>query len=256
MFSSGTVTVVTAATGHEKLVNCLRSVQRQSHAQVEHVVVVDGQEWHERVQEAVTQSEPLQKKLHVVQLPQATGRNNWNGHRIYGAMSYLLNSEFISYLDEDNWLDPDHVESLLSAIRKTQSRWAFSLRKICDFSGNVIAFDNCESLGNLHRVFSKKDHFHIDTSCYLLHRELAVECSPLWYRPWRALRGEPCPDTLVCRQLLRQHPKTCSNRKHTLNYTVGNQALSVRAEYFLHGNQVMRDLYPNGLPWEQPRVGD
>ena len=69
VFSSGTVTVVTAATGHEKLVNCLRSVQRQSHAQVEHVVVVDGQEWHERVQEAVTQSEPLQKKLHVVQLP-------------------------------------------------------------------------------------------------------------------------------------------------------------------------------------------
>jgi hypothetical protein len=256
MFSADTVTIVTAATGHEKLVNCLRSVQRQSYAHVEHVIVVDGPEWQERVQEVVTQAEPSQKPVHVVQLPQATGRNNWSGHRIYAAMPYLLNSEFISYLDEDNWFDPDHVETLIFAIRKTQSRWAFSLRKICDFNGNVIALDNCESLGNLHHVFLNKGHFHIDTNCYLLHREVAVRCSPLWYRQGRWTEGKLGPDTLVCRMLLKHHPKTCTNRKHTLNYTVGSQAGSVRAEFFLRGNQVMRELYPSGLPWEQPRAGD
>jgi len=252
MFSEGTVAVVTATTGHEKLVNCLRSVQRQTYAQIEHFVVVDGPEWQERVQEAITQVQPFVRPVHVVQLPQATGRNNWSGHRIYGALPYLVNSEYVAYLDDDNWFDPDHVESLMSAIRQTQSRWAFSLRKICDIGGKLVTLDNCESLGNLHHVFHNKDLFHIDTNCYLLHRELAVECSPIWYRKGRWPQGKPGPDTLVCHALLKRHPQTCTSRNHTVNYTVGGHPEILTFEFFLRGNQAMRVRYPRGLPWEQP----
>lgn len=45
-------------------------------------------------------------------------------------------------------------------------------------------------------------------------------------------------------------PQVCSSRRHTVNYTVGNRPDSVRAGYFLRGNQVMRQAYPGGLPWE------
>jgi hypothetical protein len=31
---------------------------------------------------------------------------------------------------------------------------------------------------------------------------------------------------------------------------VGNRSDSVQAGFFLHGNEVMRQKYPNGLPWE------
>jgi hypothetical protein len=256
MFSAGTVAVITAATGHEKLVNCLRSVQRQTYRHVQHIVVVDGPEWPERVHEAIFQAEPSPRPVHVVQLPYPTGKNNFGGHRIYGALPYLLNTEFMSYLDEDNWIDPDHVESLVSAIRNTAARWAFSLRKIYDASGTLITHDNCESLGNLHPVFHNENLFHIDTNCYLLHREVAVQCSPLWYRRGRWPGGKPGPDTLVCQMLLKRHPQACCSRKYTLNYTVGSQSGSVRAEFFLRGNQVMRERYPRGLPWEQPTTGD
>ena len=252
MFSAGTVAVITAATGHEKLVNCLRSVQRQTFAHVEHYVVADGPQWQDRVREAVSQVQPVTKPLHVLELPHATGQSNWSGHRIYGALPYLVNSEFVAYLDEDNWYDPDHLESLLSALRQTQTRWAFSLRKIRDPSGNFVAFDNCESLGNLHHVFLNDQLFHIDTNCYLLHRELAVECSPVWYRQGRWPQGQPGPDTLLCQVLLKRHPQTCTNRKHTLNYTVGDHPDLLKAGFFLRGNQVMRERYPNGLPWEEP----
>lgn len=251
MFSQNTVTVVTAATGHEKLVACIQSVQRQTFSGVEHVVVIDGRERQEGVDEAVAQAGPFQKPLHVLPVPFSTGRSNFGGHRIYGSLPYLVNSEFICFLDEDNWFDPEHVESLVAEIRRTQSRWAFSLRKICDASGRLVTYDNCESLGNLHHVYFNKEHFHIDTNCYLMHRELAVRCAPLWYRQGRWPQGKPGPDTLVCRYLLKHHPQTCSNRKHTLNYTVESQTGSVRAEFFLRGNEVMRQRYPDGMPWEQ-----
>jgi hypothetical protein len=250
MFTQNSVTVITAATGHEKLVDCLNSVQHQTHSHLEHLVVVDGPEWEERVAEAVSQVGTLAKPLHFVRLPFPTGKHNYGGHRIYGAFSLLSNCEFVCFLDEDNSFDHDHLESLLSEIRRTNSRWAFSLRKICDARGQVLAPDNCESLGNLHPVFSNKQHFHIDTNCYLLDRQVAARCAALWYRQGRWPEGKPGPDTLLCRHLLKHFPETCSNRRHTVNYTVESQQASVRAGFFLRGNDAMQRLYPQGMPWE------
>jgi hypothetical protein len=250
MFTRDTVTVVTAATGHRSLPRCLASVQRQTYPHVEHVVVIDGPEWEERVRQAVAQLGAGARPLRLMCLPQATGKERWCGHRIYAAVSFLSNAEFIAFLDEDNWFEPDHVESLVSAVRATGSHWAFALRNIVDEEGTYITRDDCESLGNLHHVWFHREHFHIDTNCYLLKREVAVQFAAAWYRPTRPPDGQLQPDTLLCRLLLQHCPQGCSNRKYTVNYAVGNRPDSVRAEFFLHGNQVMRNAYPQGMPWE------
>jgi glycosyltransferase involved in cell wall biosynthesis len=130
MFTSDSVTVVTPATGHRNLPKCLESVQRQTFENVEHVIVVDGKDRQDAVDAALAQSPSAARARQVIVLPQATGKEKWNGHRIYGAMSLLCNSEFIAFLDEDNWYDPEHIEEILRAIRAQNAAWGFSLRKL------------------------------------------------------------------------------------------------------------------------------
>ncbi len=251
MFTGDTVTVVTAAVGHRDLPRCLASVQRQTYPQVRHFVVVDGVEHLAKVKDLLAKQVDANVPLDALCLPHPTGKDRWCGHRIYAAMSYLVNSEFVAFLDEDNWYEPDHVESLVRAIRSTDSDWAFSLRNIVSANGSFVTRDECESLGNLHHVFFDKEHFHIDANCYLLKREIAVQFSQAWYRPTRPPDASLQADTLLCESLLKHCPQGCSNRKYTVNYAVGNRADSVRADFFLRGNQVMHNAYPEGLPWER-----
>ncbi len=58
----------------------------------------------------------------------------------------------------------------------------------------------------------------------------------------------------MCKLLLEQCPKVCSNRKHTVNYAIGSRSDSPIAGYFLRGNQLLRAKYPQGLPWERPQA--
>jgi hypothetical protein len=256
MFTEGTVTVVTAATGHSKLARCIQSVQEQTYSPLEHWVVTDGSEREGQVARVLAQVGQARHPIRTVVIPDATGRNKWNGHRIYSAISFLVNSQFVCFLDEDNWFDPDHVQSLLQALWSSRSHWAFALRKICAENGKVVAIDNCESLGNLHPSFNVPNGYLIDTNCYFLSRELAVWSSALWYGPTNAQNVHQEPDRVLCRRLLEAWPRVCCNLKHTVNYTVYDRSDTVTAKFFHVGNEVMRKKFPAGLPWESHQGGD
>ena len=265
MFTPNTITVVTAATGHSNLVKCLESVEAQTFENVEHLVVVDGAEHEEAVraavERAVRNSGARSGKLarshvdslrtrEVLVLPHATGKERWNGHRIYGAMSLLCNTELIAFLDEDNWYDPEHLESVISAMRAKGAAWGFSLRKLWDAEGKFLGKDQCESLGSLHSTFIDPADHLVDTSCYVLKRQLAAHVSPLWYRPASPPYGMTPADREICKTLLRYHPVAGVTRQYTLNYLVGNRAESSQPAMFEEGNRQMADRYPHGLPWE------
>jgi hypothetical protein len=257
MFSRS-VTVITAATGHANLAKCLKSVQAQTYPDVEHFVVTDGVEHQSKVAGVIAGLAASAKKIHTMTLPYPTGKNRWCGHRIYAAASFLVNSQYLCYLDEDNWFEPAHIESLVLGIHADAAQWAYSLRKLVDINGNFVALDECESLGHLHAVFDAPKENLIDTSCYLLPREIAVEIAPIWYGPTaRGAEGIE-PDREVCMHLLKHRPRVYCSRQHTMNYTLGQGPLNVQSSYFLKGNQQMRERYPQGLPWERaprrPRV--
>ena len=253
MFTTNTVTVVTAATGHRHLARCVESVRRQTFANVQHWVVVDGVAREAAVRAAVPDLPAGPRPPRVVVLPDPTGLEGWNGHRIYGAASFLVSTEFVCFLDEDNWIDPDHVESLVAAVRAGGGIWAFALRKIVDGDGAFVTLDTCESLGSLHPVFHDDRQAHIDANCYLLSRLVAVLMGRWWYGRNRPEEGLGRPDQAVCRVLLGRAPPACTNRRHTVNYTVGNRpGRSVTADFFLRGNALMRQRYPAGMPWERP----
>jgi len=126
------VTVITATTGNEKLYDALLSVKKQTYKNVEHYVVVDGQE---RKKDAL---KILNKfpDVKLLVLPYATGKDNYNGHRIYGASTFLVNGKYVTFLDEDNYYEPDHIQSCVDVCEGKE--WVYSLRRIVDGEKNFI----------------------------------------------------------------------------------------------------------------------
>ena len=242
------VTIITATTGNALLDKCLESVQGQTFARVEHVVVIDGPEHGEKA-EAIIGKCGRSRPLHVIRLPCPTGKNRYHGHRIYGATPFLCDGDFVAFLDEDNWFEPDHIESLIEIINERQLHWAYSLRKITDRNGDVITTDDCESLGRWPVWNNPNDHL-VDTSCYMIRRDIAIRFSWVWNRRARP-PGVRDADRELCRLLMKHAGNFDTTGKYTLNYRVGSNPYSVNEDFFIRGNSIMSKKYPNGFPWQR-----
>jgi hypothetical protein len=163
---------------------------------------------------------------------------------VYGAAPWLVDAPLVAFLDDDNELDPAHIESLVSCLAAADGKavWAHSLRKIIDQDGKFVVNDTCESLGALSHTCLGPGDLLIDTSCYLLPRQLAVDACACWNSPFRgaAAEGRLETDRALASTLLKNVPWACT-RKHTVGYRVGSSPLSVKADFFLK-NDTGRDF--------------
>lgn len=235
------VTVITPTTGNPLLARAVASVSAQTYKPIQHLVVIDGAECRAQARSIIPDG-----LVDIIELPYATGRDKFNGHRIYGAGTYLCRGDVICFLDEDNWMDRDHIESLVNVL-KDGNEWAFSFRKIVDQDGNLVCFDNCESLGKWPSVLSARDYL-VDVNCFMLPKVLALKLTPLWYRKARA-PGVSEVDRALTKVLRERTQRFDSNYRYSLNYRAGSTSTSVRANFFLKGNAVMERRFPRGLPW-------
>ena len=234
------VTVVTPTTGDIRVLRAIESVAAQTHKPIQHLVVIDNPDVPSEIKAAIRRY-----NVDVIELPYATGTDRFNGHRIYGASTFLGNGDFFCFLDEDNWFDVDHVASLVEVI-SLGFLWAFSFRKIVDREGNFICNDDCESLGKWPSVISERD-YHIDTSCYFLPQTIAVQSSPIWFRRARQLHSA---DRALVSFLRSRNLDYNTSSRYSLNYSIGNTAFSARKEFFLAGNDRMMQKFHGNLPWK------
>jgi glycosyltransferase involved in cell wall biosynthesis len=242
------VAIITPTTGNPLLQRAVQSVQEQDWDGIEHFIVIDGKE---RENMAYSQLKKIyfEKKTTVLTLPTVTGHSGFLGHRIYAAVSYLLDCDYFIFLDEDNWFDPNHVSSLFESVCLPRLSWGYALRKIYDSSKCYVTRDDCESLGRWPSYLDDHD-YHVDVNCYILKREVAVAISPLWYRQSR-MPGIQDVDRAICARLLNTCPDFATNGLYSVNYTAGSTVQSVRPEFYIHGNQVMRKRFPDGYPWSR-----
>jgi len=98
---------------------------------------MDGIQYWKEVDEIIEGSE----KIRVIKFEENVGKG-WYGHRVYAACSFLVNADVIIYLDEDNWIDPCHVEKLVAVIQQGND-WAYSLRKIYDKDEKLLCAVGC-----------------------------------------------------------------------------------------------------------------
>jgi Glycosyl transferase family 2 len=248
------VTVVTATVGNPILSRCLQSVKEQTYPNIQHLVMIDGPSREAAAYAQIEESGVMLDKkdgyrFDAIDLPYSIGKDRWNGHRIYGSGCYVADGDYIMFLDDDNTLAPNHVQSCLDKIVKDGNQWSYSFRNVVDSAQKFLAQDNCESLGKWASVLHPQDFF-IDVNCYFLPRLLAVQISPVWFRKFRE-PGQPEIDRVISQVLRQVAPKYDTTYQYTVNYTVGNTANSVQADFFKWGNEEMLKRHNGVLPWKQ-----
>jgi hypothetical protein len=236
------ITIVTATTGNISLKRTISSVLSQDYQNIQYLIFIDGDE-NLRKEKAFEILADYKKNIDVVLLPYATGKDNYNGHKIYGAAPFFAKGDFLCFLDEDNFFDTNHVSSNMDNILKNNLDWSYSLRKIFDVSGNFICNDDCESLGKWPTCISSDD-FLIDVNCYFLSKHVALKISSFWYNNKRNI------DRIICKVLLNNFKNFNTTYKYTVNYTAESTKDSVKKEFFIKGNEKIKMKYfLTGRPW-------
>ena len=179
----------------------------------------------------------------VTYLPINVGANGFYGHRIYAAFTHLIDTEFVGYLDQDCWLENNHIESSIESIRSANALWSYSLRKICGKLGDYICNDDCESLGKWNSYHGIN---HIDTNSYCLRTNVAVKLASVWHGGW----GQ---DRVFYSALLQHFNNYVCTGEYSVNYRVDGNAGSVNEEFFRNGNQIMSERYNGVFPWRKQK---
>ena len=232
-------TVIIPTTGAPEVRNAIESVLKQTYPTTCYIVC-DGSEYQPKVTEIVYDY-IKHKNVKVCYLPINVGAKGFYGHRVYAAFTHLVDTDYVIYLDQDNWLYQGHVKSCIETIESRNLDWCYSLRKIHKKNGDFACFDDCESLGKWQTYHGIN---HIDTNSYCLKTSIAVKLASAWHGGWGQDR--------VFLQAVTQHfPKWDCTNEYTVSYRVDGGKGSVSEEFFINGNEVMNKKYDRGFPWRK-----
>lgn len=245
------ILVITPTTGSSELKQAILSVQQQD-IEVEHLLVVDGVQFYDQVNSTVSEvlHHPDFNRNKIPSscvLPYNTGGNGFYGHRIMAAFSFLINHDYVLFLDQDNWFETNHVSSLIGEITKYNFDWCYSLRNIYDKDGNYLLPDNCESLG-MWPAWVDSQAFLVDSSTYCFKTSFLRKVGHIWDFGWGADRRF----YQIIKDQIQHRNYSCSG-KHTLCYRLGGNEGSVNKSFFIEGNERMLQKYgdESKMPWHK-----
>lgn len=223
------IMVITPTTGKPIVERAIVSVANQT-VLTEHLLVLDG---------PVKLDMDFPNNLKAMQLPENVGGNGWYGHRVYAAMPLLVNADYILFLDEDNWLEPTHVETMVKTIQDNDLMWAYSLRRLYNDKGEYLFDDDGESLGKYPTFYDPNEYF-VDTNCYCFKREYLIPLAHCFYNQWGA-------DRIFYRTVKQYLPKFECTGEATVNYTLADKF----HESMRNGMAMMNAKYNGNFPWRK-----
>lgn len=234
------VMVLTPTIGQRSLAKCMESVQKQTYQNLTHLLVIDGNDYWREAHGNMSIHQNVSNVV-VTTIPFNTGGNGMYGHRIYAAFPHLINSDYIAFLDEDNWWDNDHIETLVETLEKDKLEFAHSLRKVY-IGDELLAEDNCEAIGRWPVVWGE-DHL-VDTSTYLFRTDWLKNVCQLWHSGWGGDRR--------FFMAVKNHATYGTSGLHTLNYRLPdmNQFYGGQLDIFEKGNEKMKQMYGGKYPWQ------
>jgi glycosyltransferase involved in cell wall biosynthesis len=236
--------IITPTIGNLRLKNVLESINKQTYKNIEHIIVIDGIDYHETVL-SILEQVPAKHIRHIIPLPFSSGKDNYFGHKIYASIPHLVNGDYVILLDDDNTYEAEHIENYYNLIKDNKYDWLYCLRNIENDEG-YICRDDCESLGYLSPVFYNKTQYMVDTNCVCIRRDIIIEKSYIWNK--KGYNKIDDPDRLFSNLLMDEYPNYICTKKYTLNYYVNNRQNSVKKELFLAGNQKVINR------WEKPTL--
>ena len=232
-----TFAVITPTVGSQYLGECIESLKGQD---CKHYIVADGANYWTSVQNIVQKHN--HPSLRAIYLQENIGKagGDWYGHRVYAAASFLVNEDVLCYLDEDNWVNSYYIRAFEKALHDHE--WAFTLRNIHGKDGKYLCPDDCESLGLWPIYGHAQNGFHIDTSCFAIPRDIAVQIGHAWY-------GQYAADRQFFYNLKARFPHFACTKKHTVCYRLDGNPKSVKKEFFEAGNDEVKKTYGDSFPW-------
>ena len=243
-------TIITPTTGNPKLsllLNSINKLIKTDEIQIEHLIVIDGPLFNEKVQNILDQVVPINHTRYIFNLPYNTGGGGYLGHRIYASIGQIAIGDYIIMLDEDNYLENNHILSYFNIIKnRTKTDWLYCLRRIINDDGYVCN-DSCESLGHLYPVFYNPNDRLIDTNCYCISQKVMHEQSQLWNGI--GTNDHTNPDRVFAKCLMTKYLNYECTKQYTLNYYVGTRNTSVKADLFLKGNELISNRFGR-IPWK------
>jgi len=243
------ITIVTGTTGNaHHLRKNIISVQTQTCTRVKHLIVVDGKEYEGKVRKVVDSIEGPRVEMQVLVLPENTGANNWYGHRIYGACTFLVNTPWVSFLDEDNFLNYDYVEKIMKTVESQDNLdWCWTKRNMVNEKGEFLVEDSCESMGTQCPIWDSipinTPLNFIDSNCWIWRREFLMKFVNLWFNKGYQYPPQD-PDRLFSFYLVNNvgGQKVSSNNTvvdhHLINYNMDEK----RVKFYKDGNIVVKQL--------------
>jgi len=139
-----------------------------------------------------------------------------DGGALRAVLTYLANSPYVAYLDDDNWWHPDHLSRLRGAVEDAD--WAFALRWfVHPVTGRTICVDAWESVGPGQGVYNEPYGGFVDPSCLMINK---IAC-PLAPQNWNfPLEADPMSaDRRVFAFLSRRH-KSRGTGQPSVYYTL------------------------------------
>ena len=223
------VAVVTSTQGRSTITKAIQSVKDQTR-KATHYVFIHGAEYSDKT------IPHLADDTVAVHLPRANGGGGYGMAPVFALAPFAITEDVICYLDDDNWYEPDHIESLVEMIEKHDLGWAYSYRKIVDNEGNFICEDNCESLG---MQLNSANHYLVDNSCYAVRTNVARRHSHAWYIP-------VVSDRSFQAELMRAGLSVGTTGKHSVNYRLSKDGTGgMTAEKFIDNNEWMKKYRPD-----------
>lgn len=240
-----TAAVITSTIGRDCLEQSIASVAHQSrHAR--HYIFIDGPEYYERAKKVIDKTPKKYRSddTVLVYLPNNTGKNMYTCSHINAMAGFMATEDAILFLDDDNWYEPNHVETVVGMMERHNLDWACSLRNIATDSGEVYCRDECESLAMMNNFAGQN---HVDTSCLALRRDVAQKIAPFWIvQKWM--------DRSAFKAIMDAKLFGGCTGKFTMNYRISNDGLgNMPIENFRHLSRSMIEHYKD-TPWRNELI--
>ncbi|MFL5256979.1 MAG: glycosyltransferase family 2 protein [Rhodopila sp.] len=139
-----------------------------------------------------------------------------DGGALRAMLTYLANSPYVAYLDDDNWWAPEHLTQLRAATDAAE--WAFALRwYVHPETRRPACIDIWESVGPGQGIYNERFGGFVDPSCLMINK---VAC-PLAAHNWNfPLQGDPMSADRSVFAFLSKNHKLRGTGRATVFYTV------------------------------------
>lgn len=239
--------VVTVTSGRKLLDNCIKSVENQTYPVKHYIVtdagVVDFPEYIGLSQKYRNDNRFVSYWDNKIEFRLENGLNApVSAQGLFSAVPAVVNEDVLFFLNDDDWYEANHVESLMSIINSGYD-WAYSFRKIFDFEGTFLFDDICESLGEEHHVWNMPGHHFAETCSVAMKTKLFRKISNIYTEvPFGA-------DRVFYQEAKKRFPNFKGSKRHTMCFRLNGNPQSVTKEFFEAGNSFMKDRYGNAPPW-------